>query len=1173
MTSLVEKLRAQWAAARNGEANWVHIQALPGAGRSTLLSRLQAAIGLPGDEASVLRADCADDRGVQGSERGRIEDLVLRLLEGLRALEDGGLSTRVPWVLPSGPFCSAAINISALPTAPGSIPGPTRESIFAQLLLDAASTHAILLLVDDAHHADASSRRLLTTLADALEAGGSHRLLVVITTATLPTAMPTDQTQPFIPLPSRVITLPPVHHDELESLARERLSRAGIASPADLTTLVEAARGNPRIVQAMAGVLARTPTSGERGQLPGLETLGTLAQGRFPKLPDDVLMDLRTAGVLGRRVDVSVLTRLWQTSIDGARARCVALIQTGLLEQDGPVADGQLVFVSREIAAFLEAQLPETARATLHAEVAAALRARSRPASTSDEPWRPGLDVTETWSESRRRDRRLVEELDCLRAAARHYSSARRPLEAAEAAVTLAERLIETGQNPLLLVGRWGRREDRERRLRVQAAIAEAECQLEAAKTMNVGRLPDVSVLAIDVRVLTLRARYREVMGQFDEARNLAAAAVELAGHLPTPELRLVALRTQLEVAYAAGDHAGGRAVIVKLLTELERAPNETSKGVYGWLAEALSEWEWPELHGRFFPHIVEKLRLLGDDRGVVRARLDQLAAASESDGLPLEELLNQLVTEAQTLKQTPYLAERIARYAADMMQTVVDAHSDALGGEFYPPDLYGDSVPPGSQTVVERLQWPLTLIARADTLARDSDHRIARLRVLTTMLSCIYDVRERCGELLDRWTPSHGEHRPVRLVELLELVSEGFFSVDHLESLTERTILLAENLGLDQVLADTLYEALDRELPGALRRESMFFEHARKAYDRVGDVYGLITLMLVEYRHRLAAGSDDADELLDIAFDLNLRRVDELTTDQRAFIGFRLGELLLDHSERADEGVVQLEKSIALYDQLGDVDHVQAIGDRLREVYSASGDLGRYRMLRERFRALESRPPGLDPLGLELRIEHLLSIARQEQNDERAIEIVERCVRLFGRLPDSTTRVDECFVEISKICRRRADEAQSEEGYHDWLRRSLEAVRVAAAVNRGLGNYLRLFEEFHELFDDLLGLGEYHEYLQVRAEARELAFEVGNVPELLHLFDEHLQQDPETGFDMQRLPDVRGYFEALHRYLLGIGARRQAAATQLSFVQFLTALGESELAELYRRRPPLAEG
>jgi len=128
-----------------------------------------------------------------------------------------------------------------------------------------------------------------------------------------------------------------------------------------------------------------------------------------------------------------------------------------------------------------------------------------------------------------------------------------------------------------------------------------------------------------------------------------------------------------------------------------------------------------------------------------------------------------------------------------------------------------------------------------------------------------------------------------------------------------------------------------------------------------------------------------------------------------------------------------------------------------------------------------------------------------------------------------------------------------------------LEAVRTAAGINQNLGNLHRLFEEFHELFDDLLGLGLNAEYLEVRAESRALAFSTGNIPELLYLFDEHLQYHPEQGFDQARFPELRAFYEALRRYLLGLGLGEQARQLRQSFLDFLRELQLSEWFEHYR--------
>lgn len=1199
---LLDRLRETWARARSGQGRILHLVAPVGAGRSTFLSGFLGAVSSPGDPAAVVSCRCGDDPFV-GSDRGALEEIVVRVVEGVRAIEVSGEEPpttegdgRVPWLLPASDFLSAATGIAALPTVGAGDRVPPRHRIFADLLLDVAREHPVLLVVDDAHRADPASKRLLEELARALRDGAPHRLLVLLASPVPLVEEGRGAEADWRPAPEALVELPPPDEDALRARVRARLSRYGEPDPAYVDAVLAAARGNPRIVEALVGVSERAGAF-RRGDLrvvgdpdfedrPEVKGLRALAAGCIPSIPANVRADLQAAAVVGRRFDISLLSRLWEVSIEAARLRAQAMAATGLVEPEGSPSEGLHAFLSAELPARFAAELPERTRESLHARVASLLRAASRATAGADEGRRPFLDVTETWSETRRRDRRVREEQDTLWAAARHFARARRHAAAAEAAVTFVERLFETSGGYSYLAGRYGRREDRERRHRIYVALTEAASQLELAKVPQAGVGIDAERLAIDVRLQTVRARFKEVMGDFAAARALADAAVEMAGHLDDVRQRLEAMRTRVEVCYAAGDHNAGRQSTVQLLAELSRAPRDEAVRVYGWLAEAIGRWEWPGLHDRLYPYIIGQLRALRDDRAAIKAMMERLAASTEPEpGATVPPaLVEEIINEARETRQLPFAAELMASYAADIVQSIVDAHYDSLSGEFYPPDLYGDGAGPLSGGLAERLQWPVELIDRAEHLAVEADNRIARLRVLTTTLGLVYDVRERLGDLLDRWHPVHGEELPARLGELVELLETGFFGVEHVERLTERVCTLAQSLGLDQVLADTIYEALDRELPAALRRRRSLFDLAAQAYERVGDVYGLITLLLVEHRLLLRAGQDAAP-VLERASRLFEERSDELSVEQRAFIRMRFGELLLadgvragesserndrnDRNDPVERAVDHLEQAIRLYDHLGDVERVQTVGETLREVYRQQGDLGRYRMLRERFRALEASVPGVDPLGLELRIEHLLTLARHEADEERAIEMVERCVRLFGRMPDSTTRIDECFVEISKICRRRADEAQTEAAFRDWLRRSLEAVKTAAAINRSLGNFHRVFEEYHELFDDLLGLGEYEEYLRARAESRELAFAVGNVAELTYLFEEHLQIDPEGGFDFPRLPAVRGFFEALQRYLLGLGAEAQARLVRDQFVDFLEAIGEPDLAQYYRERPP----
>ncbi len=1178
MDHLHEALRAAWSEARAGRGRVLHLIAPVGSGRSTILGRFLESVDSPGEGAAVVSARCGDEDRVQSSARGVLEELVTRVAEGVRAIaasndtdDQANADGEVPWLLPGADFLHAATDIASLPGTNEGSPAPGRDRIYADLLLDIAREHPVMVVLDDAHRADVQTRALIEAVAAGLDPDQAHRLLLVLASALPLHDEGTPAPAPWLPAPADERTLEPLPADAMTERARLRLARYGEPTDALLEHLLGAAFGNALVLDALiglsehAGALKRggpvdDPGLGGR---PGHAGLRALARGGLPALPAHVLADLRTAAVVGARFDTELLARVWTVPVEAARLRIDALVQTGLVR---PEPEGW-AFVSVHVGAHYAETLPATERQVLDARLGALLRALAHAEDDEADRPRSHLDVTETWSENRRRDHDQRVEQERLWAAVRHFAQAGRHAAAAEAAVTLVERLFETSGGYSYLAGRFGRRDDRARRHRIYAALTEASTRQALARAADLGDGVDQELLAINVRLMTVHARFKEVMGDFTEARRSADAAVELGAHLPDAGPRLEAMRVRVEVCYAAGDNNAGRRALVQLLGALERAPRAEAIRINGWLAEAVGRWEWIGLQGRLLPFLLERLGELGADREAIKARMEWLAAAMEfDDNAAAEAMLIEVTREAERVQQTPYLAELLAIYATDLVQNQVDAHYDALSGEFYPPDLFGEGTGPTTLPLPERLGRPLDLMTRAEVLADQCGNKVAQLRVLTTMLGVIYDTRERFADLLDRWLAPEVDERPVRLDELVDALEHGFFDVEHVEALSERTLVLAQQMGLDQVLADTVYEALDRELPGAARRADTLFDLTREAYERVGDTYGLITLSLVRLRHLERRGESVEDEI-NAGLDLLEKRVEQLNAEQRAFVHWRYGELFLEQPDRLDEAALHLDQAIALYDQVGDVEHMQTVGDLLRDLYRKQGDLGRYRTLRERFRALQQRAPGVDPLGLELRVEHLLNLARQEPDDERAIEMVERCVQLFSRMPDGTTRIDECFVEISKICRRRADESQSEGGFRDWLRRSLDAVRVATQINRGLSNFHRVFEEFHELFDDLLGLGSYDEYLRVRAESRELAFSVGNVAELLYLFDEHVQYDADSGFDFARLPEVRGFYEALVRYLLGLGALEQALSTQRNFVRFLTAIGEPEMASQYQGR------
>ena len=73
-----------------------------------------------------------------------------------------------------------------------------------------------------------------------------------------------------------------------------------------------------------------------------------------------------------------------------------------------------------------------------------------------------------------------------------------------------------------------------------------------------------------------------------------------------------------------------------------------------------------------------------------------------------------------------------------------------------------------------------------------------------------------------------------------------------------------------------------------------------------------------------------------------------------------------------------------------------------------------------------------------------------------------------------------------------------------------------------------------------------------------------------MYLFEEHLQYSNELNSSVIREAEVRGFYEALVRYLLGLGAVEDALSIQSAFLGFLVATGQNELADFYRQ--PVAE-
>ena len=382
-----EALRRAWSAARGGAGSCVHLWGASGLGRTSLLARLTDAASRSPDSI-VVRAACADELGPYAEDHGLLEELVLRISEGVRAFGvtgDAGTDTAAatPWLLPAGDYLTAATTVSALPGRDAAERDAARARIHADLLLDVAREHPVLLCVDDAHRADEASRRLIDALVtDAALA--ERRILVVLTSARglAPAATPPTQ--------GALLTLDPASSEELDAFARAQVPST--VPDIVVRAAVEHAAGNPRLLIAALDALARSgaltgdqtaATAIERAR-PELEGLAAWGRGELPELPYAVRADLLAAAVAGARFDVRLMALLWQVPIEAARQRCLSLVATGLVQPEGPAAEGVFAFITPELGRQLADLHPDDARRALHVRVATQLRG-SAPARTLDE--------------------------------------------------------------------------------------------------------------------------------------------------------------------------------------------------------------------------------------------------------------------------------------------------------------------------------------------------------------------------------------------------------------------------------------------------------------------------------------------------------------------------------------------------------------------------------------------------------------------------------------------------------------------------------------------------------------------------------------------------------------------------------------------------------------------
>ena len=251
-------------------------------------------------------------------------------------------------------------------------------------------------------------------------------------------------------------------------------------------------------------------------------------------------------------------------------------------------------------------------------------------------------------------------------------------------------------------------------------------------------------------------------MGDFTEAARTADVAQELAHCYGDNATKLNALRAQLEVRYASGDINSAREALSRMLNELSSASRPDVLPIYVWLAETVGRWEWPGLHNRLFPVLLERVVGLKAHREAIRVCLQWLNSTVQTgDQKAIETLLERTIERARNMGEIPFFTEQLGRAAAEMTHLRVDAHFDLLSGEFYVPDLFGEGHGPVTPPLPITLERPVQLLDIAEKMSIESENKLAQLRVATTKLGVIYDTRERLTELLARWNLSTMRNNP----------------------------------------------------------------------------------------------------------------------------------------------------------------------------------------------------------------------------------------------------------------------------------------------------------------------------------------------------------------------------------------------------------------------------
>lgn len=394
LTQLVSVVEASTTRA---EPHLAVVTGEPGVGKSRLLHELPAALRARGLGARVLHVACAsygsegplapiaatvraaldiDDQAAAEEQRAVVAARVQELpLDGAAATDHLVVQTQ------------RLLGVSDQPTVNRPDTGPTRRSVTDELaaaartLLDAvAARGALVVVIDDAHHADALVLGQLLRVPTA----GIERAVTLVAVGRSELA----EVEPAL-LESRserhhVIELSPLDADASGRLLLATLTAIdgtpGTLTPAAQGHILQAAGGNPLLLDQLARFLRESDAlvaveggwraTRDLGEVGLPDDARALLGARLDALAPGDRAFLQDAAVAGRTFDHATMSALGAVADEEAVAR---LCDLGLLQVDH--ARGELAFRHAMVREAAYASVPLADRASKHAALASWLAA------------------------------------------------------------------------------------------------------------------------------------------------------------------------------------------------------------------------------------------------------------------------------------------------------------------------------------------------------------------------------------------------------------------------------------------------------------------------------------------------------------------------------------------------------------------------------------------------------------------------------------------------------------------------------------------------------------------------------------------------------------------------------------------------------------------------------